>query len=474
MPHSTDEAGELSPGDPAEGRGHQFMEPPEGKMTRTLGLGDVSTRLRRIATLARQNPQRVFTSLHHTLDIDLLREAFRRTRKDGAPGVDGQTAADYQTHLEDNLQGLLERFRSGTYRAPPVRRVLIPKGDGKSTRSIGIPTFEDKILQRAVQMVLEAVYEQDFRDCSFGFRPGRSPRQALKRIWRGLMNMGGGWVIDADLQDFFGSLDRSHLRRFLDQRVRDGVLRRALDKWLRAGVQEEGGITLPDAGTPQGGVISPLLSNIYLHEVLDVWFEDVVRPRLEGDAFLVRYADDFVIVCARERDARRVLEVLPKRFAKYGLTLHPEKTRRVQFQRPRYRPRAKRPANAQPPGTFDLLGFTLLWAPSRSGRWTVKLKTSRKRFTRAVRAIKEWCRYHRHLPIREQHRMLMKKLRGHCQYYGAPGNFQALSNFRYQLLCIWRKWLDRRSQRARMAWERFNKVLSRYPIPHTNHLTPIW
>jgi group II intron reverse transcriptase/maturase len=240
------------------------------------------------------------TTLAHHIDVDFLREAYRRTRKDGAPGVDRQTADEYAQNLEANLQALLDRFKSGTYRAPPVKRVHIPKGDGSKTRPIGIPTFEDKVLQRAVAMVLEAIYEQEFLDCSYGFRPNRSAHQALDALWKTLTEMKGGWVLEVDIKGFFDSLDHGHLRGFLDQRVRDGVLRRAVDKWLKAGVMEAGVLTHPDAGTPQGGVVSPLLANVYLHEVLDRWFETQVRPRLVGRATLIRYADD----CAPRRRGR--------------------------------------------------------------------------------------------------------------------------------------------------------------------------
>jgi group II intron reverse transcriptase/maturase len=257
----------------------------------------------------------VFTTLAHHIDMDFLGEAYRRTRKDGAAGVDGQTAADYAGKLEENLRSLLERFKSGRYEAPPVRRVHIPKGDGTKTRPIGIPTFEDKVLQRAVTMVLEAVYEQDFLDCSYGFRPNRSAHEALQTLWEGTMEMHGGWVLEMDIQGFFDSLDHQHLRGFLDQRVRDGVLRRAIDKWLKAGVLEDGAVVHKEGGTPQGGVVSPLLANVYLHEVLDRWFEADVKPRLKGRGFLIRYADDAVMVFSLESDARKVMTVLAKRFA---------------------------------------------------------------------------------------------------------------------------------------------------------------
>ncbi len=261
-------------------------------MKETQGSENISTKLQRIAELARQRSGVALTTLAHHIDSEFLGEAYRRTRKDGAAGVDGQTAKEYAEQLEANLAALLDRFKSGDYRAPPVRRVHIPKGDGSKTRPIGVPTFEDKVLQRAVTMVLEAIYEQEFLECSYGFRPGRSAHQALQAVWKGLMRMGGGWVLEIDIKSFFDTVDHGHLRSFLDQRVRDGVIRRMIDKWLKAGVLEDGSVSYPDEGTPQGGVLSPLLANVYLHEVLDRWFERDVLPRMRGRAFLIRYADD--------------------------------------------------------------------------------------------------------------------------------------------------------------------------------------
>ena len=437
------------------------MDSLEGKMPETPSSDSISTKLRRIAKLAQDAPEMAFTTLAHHIDLDWLREAHRRTRKSGAVGVDGQTAEAYAADLENNLVRLLDRFKSGTYKAPPVRRVHIPKGDGRTTRPIGIPTFEDKVLQRAVAMVLEAVYEPDFREGSYGFRPGRSAHQALQSLWHDLMSMGGGWVLEVDIQRFFDALDHGHLRSFLHRRVRDGVLCRVIGKWLKAGVLEEGMYTCPETGTPQGGVISPLLANIYLHEVLDCWFEDVVRPRLGGHAFLVRYADDFVLVFASERDARRVAAVLPKRCGKYGLTLHPEKTRMVTFRRP---PRTLRRGGVQP-GTFDLLGFTHYWGLSRRGFWVVKRKTARQRMTRALRRVRDWCRVHRHWPLPEQQRALAAKVTGHCRYYGITGNSRAIARFRQEVLCVWHRWLSRRSQRGHLRWERFKWLRTRYPLP---------
>jgi len=420
----------------------------------------VLPKLLRIARLARESPQMVFTTLAHHIDVEFLKEAYRRTRKDGAVGVDGQTAEAYALDLEGSLQSLLDRFKSGTYYAPPVRRVHIPKGDGRKTRPIGVPAFEDKILQRAVTMVIEAVYEEDFLDCSYGFRPGRSAHQALDALWRGLTEMGGGWVLDVDLASFFDTLDHGHLRGFLDQRVRDGVLRRALGKWLKAGVMESGQIFHPEYGTPQGGVVSPLLANIYLHEVLDTWFVQEVEPRLRGRAFLVRYADDFVIVCEFEHDARRILEVLPKRLARFGLKMHPEKTRLVDFRCPGPEDRG-----GPQRGTFDLLGFTHFWDRSRKQRWIVKRKTAKSRFSRTLKRFNEWCRRNRHLPVKTQHRKLVQALKGHDAYFGITGNWNALSHLRYQVRRIWRKWLGRRSHEAGMTWEKFNRVMERCPLP---------
>jgi group II intron reverse transcriptase/maturase len=428
-------------------------------MAETQSSEDISTKLQWIAALAQRRSGEALTTLSHHIDVSWLQEAYRRTRKDGAAGVDGLTADEYAQELEQNLQSLLDRFRSGSYRAPAVRRVHLPKGKGK-TRPIGIPTVEDKILQRAVSMVLTEVYEQDFLPCSFGFRPGRSAHDAEGVIWKEAMSMGGGFVLEADIQGFFDHLDHGHLRRFLDQRVRDGVLRRAIDKWLKAGVLEDGQLRRPQGGTPQGGVISPLLANIYLHGVLDEWFEHEVVPRMRGRAVLVRYADDFVILFAREDDAQRVMEVLPKRLGKYGLTVHPEKTRLVDFRRPR----GGRSGEARPE-TFTFLGFTLYWGRSRKGNSVVKRKTSKESFRRGLRQISDWLRDHRHWPIDVQHQRIVRALRGHYGYFGLTGNVEALNAFRYRVYRRWFYWLCRRSHSGKLTWERYARLIERYPLP---------
>ena len=440
------------------------MELLEGKMKETPSSLNISTKLERLAKLAKEAPGMAFTTLAHHLDVEWLREAYRRTRKDGAVGVDGQSAQEYQANLEENLQSLLERAKSGTYLAPPVRRVHIPKGDGSQTRPIGIPTFEDKVLQRAVVMVLEAIYEQDFLPCSYGFRTGRSAHQALEALRDLAMCIAGGWVLEVDIRKFFDTLDHGHLVEILRRRVRDGVLLRLISKWLHAGVLEAGAVSYPEAGSPQGGVISPLLSNVYLHEVLDVWFELEVKPRLQGRASLIRYADDFVLVFSCEEDARRVLDVLPKRFGKYGLALHPDKTRLVEFRRPDHRPSSE-DRSARRPGTFDLLGFTHYWGLSRRGKWVVKRKTARDRFSRALKRITAWCQQHRHEAVGQQQQGLAQKLRGHFGYFGITGNSEAISRFRALVISIWCKWLGRRSQRAWLTWDHKHKLLERYPLP---------
>jgi RNA-directed DNA polymerase len=450
-----------------------MTEPPRGNTTGAQEFEAVSTKQRRIAELARERPELAFTSLAYLIDLDWLREAYARTRKDGAVGVDGQTATDYEADLEGNLRRLLDRAKAGTYQAPPVRRVHIPKGNGE-TRPLGIPTPEDKILQRAVLMVLEPLYEADFLSASYGFRPGRSAHGALQAIWDGTMRVDGGWIADIDLRKYFDTIDHGQLREFLKRRMRDGVLTRLLGKWLNAGVLEDGELSYPDRGTPQGGVISPLLANIYLHYVLDEWFEREVKPRLKGHATLIRYADDFLLIFAREDDARRVMEVLPKRMSNYGLTVHPDKSRLVDFRSPRSSgpvaspsaPAPEPPREAEPPGaSFDFLGFTHFWGRSRRGSWVVRRKTSRSRWKRALHAIWEWCRLHRHHPVNEQAAKLGQKLQGHYAYYGITGNSASLRGFQIAVKRTWHSWLSRRRRDGALTWDAFNVLLEHHRLP---------
>jgi group II intron reverse transcriptase/maturase len=339
-------------------------------------------------------------------------------------------------------------------------------------------------MQRAIVMLLEPIYEAEFRTCSFGFRPGKSAHDALEHLWKQSMGARGErpvrWMLDVDIKAFFDTLVHRHLRQLLDRRVRDGVVRRLIDKWLKAGVMDEGVLSYAEDGTPQGGVISPLLSNIYLHEVLDLWFEQDVQPRMKGRAFLVRYADDFVIGFEYEEDARRVQAVLPKRFARYGLTLHPEKTRLVPFTPPVRQIKQDKEAERRPPHptgdpqsrSFDFLGFTHYWGRSRKGQPVIQRQTARKRLTRALGKLREWMRANRHEPVRTQWQTIKAKIRGHYAYYGIRGNGRGVSRFGYEARRAWFKWLNRRGGRKSLTWERFGQWLAEifvWPEPCIYH-----
>jgi RNA-directed DNA polymerase len=421
---------------------------------------NLSTKRQWIAELARRKPGGVLFSLHHVIDLEWMQEAYELTRKDGATGIDGVTADEYEANLEANLLDLLDRIKSGRYKAPPVRRTYIPKPDG-SQRPLGIPTFEDKVAQRAIVMVLEAIYEQDFLRCSHGFRPRRSAHGALRELRSAIAWQGQHWVLDVDIRKYFDSIPHYHLRAFLDQRVTDGVIRRMIDKWLKAGVLEDGLLRRAMEGSPQGGVISPMLSNIYLHHVLDEWFEREVKPRMAGGCTLVRYADDFVMTFKNHHDAKRVLEVLGKRLDRYGLALHPDKTRFIDF-RPQRRG-GTHPDCKEPP--FDFLGFTHTWVKSRKGRDVVRQTTAKSRLARALVAISDWCRENRHQLLSWQHLRLSAKLKGHYAYYGITGNSRQLQRYKTQVERLWRKWLARRTRSKRLPWARFGAFLRRHPLP---------
>jgi len=425
----------------------------------------VSTKLQWIAEQAVRDPKRVFTSLAHLIDVDFLKEAYHRTRKNAAPGVDGVTAEEYGKNLDENLRNLHERLRTGRYKAPPAKRVWLDKDDG-GKRPIGMAGFEDKIAQRAVAMILGAVYEQDFESFSHGFREGHSQHQALHEVREKCREIGVAWIVDADVAKFFDSLDWNLLLKIIKRRVNDGALLRLIGKWLNAGVME--GLTLihPEKGTPQGGVISPVLSNIFLHHVLDRWYVRDVRPRLQGRSFLIRFADDFLIGCEREDDARRVLAALPKRFSLFKLAIHPEKTALIRFRKPSS---VKKTDNEN--GTFEFLGFTHFWAKARQGFWVIKRQTAKQRLSRAMKSLWQWCRDHRHDSLSEQYRMLCLKLRGHYQYYGIRTNYRMLVAVMRQVEKAWRYWLSRRSSKGYIGWEDFERLrrVFRLPKPRIYH-----
>ena len=420
----------------------------------------VSTKQERIAELAAQSPAMAFTSLNQYLDAEWLRYAYECTRKDGAVGADGQTGQEYAANLEPNLQSLLDRLKSGRYRALPVRRHYIDKPDG-GKRALGIPSFEDKVAQRAIVMLLEPIYEQDFRDCSFGFRCGRNAHQALEVIRRGILVQRARWVLEVDVRKYFDSIDHAKLRELLARRVTDGVVRRMIDKWLKAGVLEQGQLSYPGSGTPQGGVISPMLSNVFLHYVLDEWFATQVQPRLRGISALIRYCDDFVILFAHTEDAERVHAVLGKRLGRFALQLHPEKTRLIDF-----RPRAEHTgAESTLPTSFTFLGFVHLWGKTRSGKTTMWQRTAKDRLARTLKAINQQCRFMRSWPLAEQQRRLSRMLEGHFAYLGITGNYRRLAAVVHQTRRLWRKWLSRRSWKSYVTWAQFLRLAETYPLP---------
>jgi group II intron reverse transcriptase/maturase len=382
----------------------------------TPGSQTISTKLQGIAKQAECYPEMVFNNLYHLIDYDFLKEAYRRTRKDSAPGVDKVTAKTYAENFAENLGDLHERLCTRRYVAPPVERVWIEKEGGKK-RPIGKPAFEDKIVQRACVMLLSPIYNHDFYDFSHGFREGHSQHKALHELMEWCKERDINWIVDADVSGFFDNLDHGHLREFIAQRVNDGGIKQLVGKWLNAGVVDGETLTYPDKGTPQGGVISPLLANIFLHHVLDDWFVKDVQPRMRGRCFMVRFADDFIIGFEHEWEARKVMDVLPKRFGRFGLAIHPEKTKLVRFRKP-----PSQVKKAEFNGTFDFLGFTHYWGKAREGSWVIKRKTMGKRARRFVKSVRQWCRENRHLPLNEQHRALSVKLRGHYQYYGVRHN----------------------------------------------------
>ena len=414
----------------------------------------MSLLLRRLARKAKEEPRTQFTAIAHLLTEEVYWAAWRRLKKGASTGVDGVTATAYAANLGANLRDLQARVKAKRYLAQPVRRVAIPK-EGGQTRPIGIPALEDKLVQGAVRLVPEAIYEQDFLHCSYGFRPQRSPQQALVR-------QKVSYVLDIDIRRFFDTMDHECLLRFVQHRVKDRSILRLLRRWLRAGVLEAGRVTPAETGTPQGGVISPLLANIYLHYVLDLWAERHMRKTLRGEMVLVRYADDVVVGFQHRDDAETFQRALATRLAQFGLALNAAKTRLLEFGCFAAERAARHGCK---PETFDFLGFTHICGRTRRGPFQVRRKTSRKRLRRLLTATGRWCKVHRHVPVRDQWAILCGKLRGHYQYYGVVGNRNALQVVYERVVRAWRQWLNRRSQRARMHWRKFTALLRRYPLP---------
>jgi group II intron reverse transcriptase/maturase len=431
--------------------------------------GNMSPGLRRVAESARRNPHERQFALAYLIDVDALRRAFHRLRKEAAVGVDGVRKEEYGENLEENLQDLHVRLKAMKYRHQTIRRVHIPK-DKNRTRPIGMSATEDKIVQGALQEILEAIYEQDFLECSHGFRPRRKAHDALKVLNRVVRRGEANVILEADVASFFDSIDRPMLKEMLQERIADKSLMRLIGKCLHVGVLDGGVYSKPDEGTVQGSVLSPILGNIYLHNVLDKWFEQEVKPWLKGKATLIRFADDFVICFEHREDAERVMAVLGKRLGRYNLRLQPDKTRLVDFRQP---PRSQ--TRGKGPGTSDFLGFTVYWRRNhRGGGWHLSWKTRKARLRRAINAAYELCRRQRHRSVPEQHEALKRRIQGHFNYFGVNDNHRSLSILVYHVRGAWYKWLTRRSQRTRLISERFKDLNRDFPFPTPRVYVNLW
>jgi RNA-directed DNA polymerase len=429
---------------------------------------NMSPGLLMVAERARNYPGERILAVARFIDEPALARSYRRLRKDAAVGIDGITVEQYGQNLDEKLRDLHERMKSMKYRHQPIRRVHIPKGRGK-TRPIGVACVEDKIVQGALREVLEAIYEQDFLNCSYGFRPGRSAHDAIRALNQAVRRGVAKFILEADVVSFFDSLDRKGLAEMLRERIADESLMRLIGKCLHVGVLEDGEeYSEPEVGTVQGSGLSPLLGNVYLHHVLDRWFEREVKPKLRGEAVLLRFCDDFVITFERQDDAEQVMVELSERMNAYHLTLHPEKTRLLEFRPP------KRSGKGKGTATFDFLGFTMYWKRTRRGKWDLWCKTRRASLRRIILAVADWCRRHRHLSVKDQHAALTRRVQGHFNYFGINGNRRSLHQVVQRVERLWHKWLNRRSNRSRLTWERFKDLLRDFPLPRPRIVIQIW
>jgi RNA-directed DNA polymerase len=465
----TNKAGQPA-AEPVEPRPGTKGNADQQRMHRTQSRAGMSQALDRVRKAARQRKKERFTALFHHIDVDTLRTAFYALKRKAAPGVDGMRWQDYEADLELRLKDLHERVHRGAYRSQPSRRTYIPKADGKQ-RPLAIAALEDKIVQGATVMVLNAIYEGDFRGFSYGFRPGRGPHDALDALCVAIDRRKVNWIVDADIQNFFGSVSQEWLIRFLEHRIGDKRITRLIRKWLKAGILEDGMVTVEDRGTGQGSVISPLLANIYLHYVLDLWVERWRRREAIGDMIIVRYADDVIVGFEREEEARRFLDAMRARLEEFALSLHPDKTRLIEFGRFAAGDRKKRGLGR--PETFAFLGFTFICGKSRQGRFLLKRKTRRERIKAKLKDIKTELRRRMHWPIPEQGKWLKQIVTGHFAYYAVPTNSRPLSAFRYKVTELWWRTLRRRSQRDGFTWDRMAKLTDAWlPKPHILHRWP--
>jgi group II intron reverse transcriptase/maturase len=429
----------------------------------------MSPGLLRVMDRARRNPNERQFSLAYLIDVEALRRSYGRLKSKSAVGVDGVTKEQYGQDLDRNLNNLHERMKVMKYRHQPIRRVHIPK-DKNQTRPIGISCLEDKVVQGALTEILGAIYEQEFIDGSYGFRPKRKTHDALRALYNAAGQGEANVILEADVKSFFDKVHRRTMTKMLEERIADKSFMRLVGKCLHVGVLDGKVFTRPDEGTVQGSIISPMLGNIYLHNVLDKWFQQQVKPRLEGKCKLIRYCDDFVIGFEHMADAKRVMNVIGKRFEKYHLSLHPEKTRLIDFRRPSINQKG-----GKGPGTFDFLGFTVYWRRNRNGAgWHVASKTQRSRLTRAIANAYAYCRQQRHMPVPVQHAALVSRIRGHLVYFGVNDNDKCLYALVYWATKAWYKWLNRRSQRSRLNWKRFQDLLKDYPLPQPRVYVNLW
>ena len=419
----------------------------------------MQTSLRGIAKKAQEQKDHRFGNLYEMLNEEYLLDCWQYIRKDAACGVDRVSAKEYEENLEENIRNLVKRLERGSYRAKLVRRQYIPKGEGK-TRPLGIPATEDKLLQLAVKRILEAIYEQDFLRCSYGYRPNVGPLNAVDKLTVKLQFGRYNYIVEADIRAFFDNMDHEWIVRMLEERIDDRALIRLIKKWLKAGVLDTNGQVIhPVTGTPQGGIVSPVLSNIYLHYALDLWFHKVIKKQWRGEACLIRFADDFVSAFQYQEDAERFYKMLGERLGKFKLEMSEEKTRIIPF--PRHRPSGKY--------RFDFLGFEFYWGKDRSGKPHLKRRTSRKKLRSSIKRFTEWCKENRNLETRVLFRRLNAKLRGYYNYYGVFGNYDGLQQFFIQVKRILFKWLNRRSQRRSYNWCGFKQLLEHYKVATTDH-----
>jgi len=463
--------GEPRPAERVEGRGLAKGNPDQQNRDRTQNRRDLQNALERVRQAAQRDKGLRFTTLwHHVYGVDRLRGAYLALKREAAPGIDGETWTQYGRDLEDNLQDLSDRLRRGAYRAKPVRRVYIPKPDGRQ-RPIGVPALEDKIVQRAATEVLGAVYDADFLGFSYGFRPRRGAHNALDALSVGMSRRRVNWVLDADIRGFFDAIDHGWLVKFIEHRIADQRVVRHVQKWLKAGVLEEGCRTYPEAGSPQGGSISPLLANIYLHYVLDLWADHWRRTQAQGDVILVRYADDFVVGFQDRAEAERFLGELRERFRKFHLELHPDKTRLIEFGRYATERRGRRGEGK--PQTFNFLGFTHICGKDRRGRFVVLRQTMRERMQAKLKATGKLLRRRMHAALPEVGRWLRSVVEGYYRYYAVPRNYPALKSFRFEVIRLWHLALRRRSQKTRVTWKRMVAIAKRWlPTPRILHPYP--